>query len=406
MKLAIITSGFLPIPATKGGAVENLIVNFMNNNEENKYCDITVFSDYDDKALKESKKYKSTNVIFIKSNMIVSLIDRVIFFLAKNILKKPNSHSYRFIVKRLHFLRKVSKYLKKYDYDRLLLENHPTQYLSLKWNKNYIKYSGRYYYHCHNEFPGTYGCKDIIRNTKKFICVSKFRKNNVREYLDLKEEKFLVVRNGIDSKKIYREVKEAEKNELLLKYNIKNDEKILIFTGRIVPGKGIKELLEAIKLTKNNNFKLLILGSSLNDIKEKTQYQIEIEKIVDTIKDKVIFTGFVNYEELYKYYSVANIAVLPSMLEDSAPLTIIESLVCGLPIITTYSGGIPEYVNKKCSIILQRDKNLVKNIASSIDELLNDDLKCAEMSKESFRISKELTLEKYCKNLVNAINGD
>ena len=36
MKLAIITSGFLPVPASKGGAVENLIVNLLNENELNE----------------------------------------------------------------------------------------------------------------------------------------------------------------------------------------------------------------------------------------------------------------------------------------------------------------------------------------------------------------------------------
>ena len=50
MKLAMITSGFLPVPATKGGAVENLIENFLRMNEEYEDYEITVFSIYDEKA--------------------------------------------------------------------------------------------------------------------------------------------------------------------------------------------------------------------------------------------------------------------------------------------------------------------------------------------------------------------
>ena len=56
MKLAIITSGFLPVPATKGGAVENLIENFLKMNEECKDYEITVFSVYDQQAIEEAKK--------------------------------------------------------------------------------------------------------------------------------------------------------------------------------------------------------------------------------------------------------------------------------------------------------------------------------------------------------------
>ena len=137
MKLAIITSGFLPVPATKGGAVENLIENFLKMNEECKDYEITVFSVYDQQAIEEAKKLKNTHVVFIKSNFLVNILDKLIFFLAKNVLKKKNSQSYRFICKRLHYLNQVSKYLKNLNYDKVLLENHPSQYLSLKWRKNY-----------------------------------------------------------------------------------------------------------------------------------------------------------------------------------------------------------------------------------------------------------------------------
>ena len=56
--IAIITSGFLPVPATKGGAVENLIVNLLNENEKNKKIKFEIFSIYDQDALNKSKKYE------------------------------------------------------------------------------------------------------------------------------------------------------------------------------------------------------------------------------------------------------------------------------------------------------------------------------------------------------------
>lgn len=55
MRFAIITSGFLPVPATKGGAVENLIDNFLMMNDEYKDYNITVFSIYDQHAIQETK---------------------------------------------------------------------------------------------------------------------------------------------------------------------------------------------------------------------------------------------------------------------------------------------------------------------------------------------------------------
>ena len=69
-KIAIITSGFLPVPASKGGAVENIVVNLLNENEKNNKVEFNVVSIFDDISYNESKKYskfyksKSFNKIY------------------------------------------------------------------------------------------------------------------------------------------------------------------------------------------------------------------------------------------------------------------------------------------------------------------------------------------------------
>lgn len=403
MKLAMITSGFLPVPATKGGAVENLIENFLKMNEEYKDYEITVFSVYDQQAVKEAKKLNNTEVVFVKSNPLVDALDKTIFFLAKNILKKKNSHSYRFICKRLHYLNQVSKYLKKYDYDKVLLENHPSQYLALKWRKNDQKYAGRYFYHCHNEFAGTYRCKDIINQTKKFICVSEYISKFLQNYLGVKSDNCVVLRNGIDKKKFNTLLTVEEKNNLRLKYQIKDNDKVLLFTGRVVQEKGVKELITALKQVKYKDYKLLVVGAALNDINTKTSYELEVEELVMEMKDKVVFTGFVKYNEIQKLYHLADIAVLPSTCEDAAPLAIIESLICGLPIITTISGGIPEYATDGSAILIERDSNMIEHLAKEIDSLLSDDIKRVEMSKKAIKVSQQLTLENYYKGFISLL---
>lgn len=395
MRIALITSGFLPVPATKGGAVENLIVNLINNNEKKGEFEFEIMSCYDDNALEESKKYNRTKFVFFKTNMFIKIVDKVVFFIAKNILKKQNSQSYRYIFQRLAYLNNCSKKLKLENYDKIILENHPTQYLALKWRKNNVKYENKFYYHCHNEFPGTYGCIEIMKETKKFICVSQYIADTLSKYLKLPDEKFCVLRNGIDTSKFGKKMSDEEKEKLRKKYNIDSNDKVLIFTGRIVPEKGVKELLTALTNVKASNYKLLIIGSALNSLSTKTSYQIEVEELVKKLKKNVIFTGFVNYDEIYKYYSIANIAVLPSVWNDPAPLTVIESLVCGLPIITTNSGGIPEYATNGSAIIINRDENLINNLSIEIKKLLNDDSQSLNMEKCSKKVSKNLTIENY-----------
>lgn len=405
MKLAMITSGFLPVPATKGGAVENLIEIFLKMNEEYKDYEITIFSIYDEKAKDEIKKFKNTRCIFIKSNFIVDIVDKSLFFIAKYLLKKENSHSYRFICRRLHYLNQVSKYLKKSDYDKVLLENHPSQYLALKWRGNDKKYLRKYYYHCHNEFVGTYGCEEIINKTRKFICVSQYISTSLQNYLKLNDKQSFVLRNGIDENKFNIQLTAEQEAELRNKYNIRKDDKILLFTGRIVREKGVKELITALKQVKYKNYKLLIVGAALNDLNTKTTYELEIEELVREMGDKVIFTGFVKYTDIPPLYHLADIAVLPSIWDDPAPLTIIEALLCGLPIITTVSGGIPEYATDGSAILIERDAHLIRNLTNAIETLLVDDARRKKMSKKSLEVSNDLTLQVYYQHFVKLLEG-
>ncbi len=398
MDLAIITTGFLPIPATRGGAVESLIVSFLNKNEEYKRLDITVFSTYDERAKEQSKEYQKTNFVFIKPSKIAQILDLIIYFFAKYLFKEKAA-SFRYIFQRIHFLNKVSIYLSKNDYQKLLFENHPTMLSVLKKKNNYEKYKGQYFYHTHNVMLGTFGCSDLLRNSSSIICVSQFLANQVAGVLG-KDTNISVLKNCIDLSKFTNEHTKEEVQNLKSKYGVKETEKVLLFTGRFIKEKGIKELTLALQQVKSENYKLLIVGSLFFGLKIKSKFEKEIAEIVESIKNKVVFTGFVPYEKMPDLYAIADVAVLPSMCEEGAGLTIIEAMAGGLPVITTNSGGIPEYTNEKCAFILERDENLVANIVKNIDLLLSDDSLREEMSKESLLAVKDLSLDNYYFNLL------
>ena len=402
MKIAIITSGYLPVPATRGGAVETIVEDWMKVNENYNDTKFIIFSIYDKDAEKEIKKYKNSEAIFIKKNGIINFFDKLVYGFAKYVLKKERVMSYRYIFQRLYFLNKVSKYLKKNNFDKILLENHPTLFLALKWRKNYKKYEGNYYYHLHNEQNKLYGCKDIIKNCKKILCVSSFIKNNIKT-LTGKADNVYVLKNCVDNSLFDLKMSDKEKAKLKEKYNIKKDEAVLLFTGRVSAEKGINELLLAINKIKDEKFKLIIVGSFFFDTNIKNNFDTKLKQYVDKVKDKVVFTGFVKHNEIAKLYNISDIAVLPSIVNDAAPLTILESMASGLPIITTNSGGIPEYAKDGCAIILERDENLVNNLASSLSLLIKNKSKRDEMAKISITNSKELTLDKFYNNLIEEL---
>ena len=145
--VAIITSGFLPVPASKGGAAENLLDTIINKNELYNRIKPVIFSSYDEDSIKISMNYYNTDFIFIKNSFISKYLDELIYFFIDKILRRKDSRKFRYIFQRFDFFNKCSKKLKINKYDKVLLENHTIMYLSLKWRKNYLKYKNNYYYH-------------------------------------------------------------------------------------------------------------------------------------------------------------------------------------------------------------------------------------------------------------------
>ena len=77
----------------------------------------------------------------------------------------------------------------------------------------------------------------------------------------------------------------------------------------------------------------------------------------------------------------------------------IESLVSGKPLITTRSGGIPEYANDDCAIILERDSQLVEHLAQAMVELASNPTKRDAMSLSSTSMRSQMNSQTYINQL-------
>jgi glycosyltransferase involved in cell wall biosynthesis len=404
--VAIITSGYFPIPAVLGGAVETLDENLIRQNEVEKKIKLIVFSCYDNMAAQKAKKYKYTTLKFVMIPSFVRRIDKMIYYIAKNVFHKKKSMSYRYIMQRLYYINKVSKDLYENDYDKIILENHATLFLTLKRYNNYKKYRGKYYYHLHNVVTNSYGCKNIIANCKKVIGVSNYINGTLNKFLGDKDNNcYCVLKNMIDRSVFAVDVSQIEKKRIRTKFGLTDDDIVILFSGRFNPEKGIEELLLALKKISNKKVKLLVVGGYYFGSGMVSSFEQEMYKLAEKIKNRVKFTGFISYDQMPMVYAIADIAVIPSIWDDPAPLTVIESLTSGKALITTNSGGIPEYADSESSIILQRDKNLVTNMAGAIEELADNHEKRLRLSKAAQIKTSKWDIENYynefCKILDN-----
>lgn len=400
-RIAIITAGYFPVPATRGGAVENLVENLANENERKGDVDLVIFSAYDKQAENLGKKYKNTSFEFIKTPRIIQKLDIMIYYFFSKIIKKEKSMSYRYILQRLYFINQVAKFLKKNDYDRVMIENHATLFMALKKHKNYLKYHGKYYYHLHNKVGSMYGCEDIIKQTYKVLGVSNYINGTLGELLGKTDIKYDVLPNRIDSTKFREDFTTEELINLKERFGIKPGERVVVFSGRLNAEKGIRELLLAWKKLNKPNAKLLIVGSYYFASGMKSAYEQELEALTESMKDQIIFSGYVDYNEIPKVLRIADVVVVPSVWDEPGSLSVIEALSAYKPLITTHTGGTPEYADNDSSIVLPNDEHLVDNIAKSLGELLDNSEKREKMTQRLKIKTKDWGIEEFYDNFVS-----
>lgn len=405
-KIAILTAGTLPVPPVKGGAVENLINLLINENENENKVQFSIFSIFDKDAVIESKKYRHTNFIFIKVPCFIKILDYLVYIWFTKIVRKDKEMSYRMIVSRLYYIFATGLILHRNNYSRVVLENHATLYLCMKLFYNYKKYCGRYVYHAHNELSGFYGCLREIKNTDIIIGVSNYVIERVKGQVNgfSSQTKFAVLKNKINREEFLSKVSKYKESEIRKKLKIKNNTQIVLFAGRMNKEKGIDILVKAWNHLDLSNSVLLIVGSYyFNSAMKNSKYQRELNSLITKSKN-IKFTGYIDYKEMPNVYAIANLIVLPSIWDDPAPLTVIESLTMGKPLITTYSGGIPEYATSHNSILLKRDENIVASLAIAIKNVLSSFKLQKKLKDQAMLDTKNWTSEEYFKDFLSILS--
>ena len=296
----------------------------------------------------------------------------------------------------------VIKELKKNHFDFIIVEGNETQVLQIR-----KYYNGKLYFHAHHDAFNTCNGNPIkiINECDKIIVVSEYIKRKTLE-LCTDDSKVSVVKNSTNVNIFNKELYLNERNKLRENYNIKDDEIAIMFTGRIIKEKGIKELIEAFKrIGTDKKVKLIIIGNAGFANEVTSSYDKEILELSKDMGEKIIFTGFIHNSELPKIHSMVDIAVVPSIWEEPAGLVAIEALSSGLPLIITNSGGISEYVSEKCAVIVEKDKNLISNMTYALEKLIDNKELRENMSIEARKHAYKYDIKSYYNDYITLLKG-
>lgn len=161
--------------------------------------------------------------------------------------------------------------------------------------------------HMHNAFEPDEGLDKNV----KMIVPSMFLKQHYQTYLP--DADIAIVPNGIDLKAYQKNSAPLQKSDL----NISPEKKTIFFAGRISPDKGVTLLLQAfeqlLKERNDNDIELVVVGDYMSKSKgEKAAYQREVRELAERLKPHCHMVGGVTPEEIYNYYSLADLVVIPS----------------------------------------------------------------------------------------------
>jgi glycosyltransferase involved in cell wall biosynthesis len=169
--------------------------------------------------------------------------------------------------------------------------------------------------------------KRVSRRIPRIITVSESSKRDIGREFGLPAERFRVVPNGINTDCFYpvEGVKRA-------------DDMILVTNSADTPLKGLRYLLEAVSaIRRTREIRVVVIG--------KPKENGVIERLIAdlALADTVRFTGRIADHDFAHYYAEATMAVVPSLYEGFG-MPAGEAMACGVPVISTTGGALPEVV--------------------------------------------------------------
>lgn len=224
-----------------------------------------------------------------------------------------------------------------------------------------------------------------LNSSNKIIAVSEDLSTKI-EQMGINKD-ITILRNAVDISRF----KPSKNMEMRQNYKIGDDDLLILFIGHLETFKGIFELLDAFYEInkKHTNTKLMIVGEG----HEEQKVRDTVSKL--KLEGSIVFTGKVSPETIQNYYQMADIFTLPSYTE-GLPLVVIEAMACGLPVIVSTVGGIPELVKdgKNGFLVPPKDKLILeKKLEILVDKMeLREKfgVKAFETVDDEFNIDKKV----------------
>ncbi|MGE3314638.1 MAG: glycosyltransferase family 4 protein [Planctomycetaceae bacterium] len=218
---------------------------------------------------------------------------------------------------------------------------------------------------------------------RRVVAQSRLDRQLVMAYYGIPEEKIRIVHNGVDISTFNPGVR-SERDAVRAEFQIAADEPLLLFASMDFEGKGLRSILQAMRDSRHQDLKLLVLGHG----PVRRFQRIASELGVDS---RVIFAGRRN--DISRFYGAADLFLLPTAYEPF-PNVNLEAMACGTPALTTSTAG-------GADIIHHGENGYLVSSVHAVDEMtrcLNDHFSLATsslraMSDACWGFARTMTVE-------------
>ena len=225
----------------------------------------------------------------------------------------------------------------------------------------------------------------IYKDPNYIQAISNFLIDRARKY-GFQGKNIELVPNGVDIQNFTKESSYEEKREIKNRLGIVHTQDLasilIISISRLAEKNGLKDLIDSLKYLPEN-YKLIICG--VGPLEQSLKLQVETQGFAS----RVIFAGFIDYKDLYKYLNIADVFCRPSLSEGLGNV-FLESMAAQIPVIATPVGGIPDFLkNQETGLFCE--VNNPQSIAEKVKLLVED----SELKDKIIQNGHKMVMENY-----------
>lgn len=218
----------------------------------------------------------------------------------------------------------------------------------------------------------------LARVSDALISSSEQERRNLIDEYEIPPSKVKVIYPGVNRKIFYP----FKSLEVLKEIHCKEDDRVLLYVGRIDPVKGLMTVIDALELLRLREFPLyeklksIVIGGGRKTIDlPRSKEFIRIERAIKekNLRGKVQFLGSKKQDELRRYYSAADALVFPSLYE-SFGLVALEALACGTPVIASRIGEMTTII-KEGKNGLSFSPNDPSSLSNALEYFFSNDMR-------------------------------